>query len=198
MIINLSVQILGMWLHFPQTQGCGTNCIKQVSPESCCCCNILFNQNFTAEIIEIQCKSCNFLTSIAICNASEAQKTSKYLARCYVHSFSPLKSQGPECHSVQYPVLVDIYSVQSFHMRKSYWGISGSESVERPVVMTLSIRGWTLMFLHLGLNFYNSEWHKRVVFLHLPKVTCATVMGLQNHLWQAMSASLSLLCLWLI
>ena len=34
----------------------------------------------------------------------------------------------------------------------------------------------------LWFEFYYSEWHERAVFLHLPKDTCVTAIGLPSRL----------------
>ena len=60
-------------------------------------CNILLNQNFAAEIIEVKCRQ-TFVTSLAICNASDDIQVFREIlvfVSCYANSFVCPEIAGP-------------------------------------------------------------------------------------------------------
>ena len=103
------------------------------------------------------------------------QTTFKYLARCsWVVMYtvvSPLKLPGPECAISSFSEYTRCAKT-SFHLRMSKWP---SGNVQQSWLCRSGFESdW---FHNIGLNFYNSEWHERAGFLHIPKDTRATAHG---------------------
>ena len=64
-----------------------------------------------------------------------------------------------------------------FHLRQPQWP---SGNVRQLWLRGLGFESW--QFRIQIQKFYNSEWHERAFFLHLPKDTCATAIGQPNRL----------------
>ena len=53
---------------------------------------------------------------------------------------------------------------------------------ERTIIVTVWFTVRILLVSPICNQFYNCEWHERAIFLHLPKDTCATAIGLPSRL----------------
>ena len=53
---------------------------------------------------------------------------------------------------------------------------------ERSAVLIVWFTVRILLVSLIYFNFYNCEWHERAIFMHLPKDTCATAIGLPSRL----------------
>ena len=83
------------------------------------CCNILLNQNFAAEIVGQMQERQFFLSSIAICNASDDIQVFNEMFVSYMYTVvSPLRFPGPEFAMSSFSVYI-FCAKTHFHLRKS-------------------------------------------------------------------------------
>ena len=89
---------------------------------------------------------------------------------------SPLRFPGPESAISSFSEYI-LYAKTRFYLIQvtlAEW--------ERTIIVTVWFTVRILLVSPNCLNFYNCEWHERAIFLHLPKDTCATAIGLPSRL----------------